>query len=77
MIFHEDARDLCVRGLRAGGRQMWVPIIVWAILMLHGVSRSLAIAAGLETASRFKRRKDFPGASGAQTAPDSLAYIIS
>lgn len=53
---------------------MWVPMIdsteypVWTIiLMLHGVARLPATAAGLETASRFKREKDFPRVSGAQT----------
>lgn len=60
---------------------MWVPMTEWTILMLHGVARLPATAAGLETASRFKRRKDFPGATGAQIAslkprpsiPDSWA----
>lgn len=46
---------------------MWAPMTGWTILMLHGVARLLGTAAGLETASRLKRRKDFPGASGAQT----------
>lgn len=36
--------------------------------MLHGVARLPATAAGLETASRLNRRKDFPGVSGAQIA---------
>lgn len=49
---------------------MWVPMTEWTILMLHGVARLPATAAGLETASRFKRRKDFPGASWA--CPNSL-----
>lgn len=47
---------------------MWVPMTEWTILMLHGVARLPATAAGLETASRLNRRKDFPGASGAQIA---------
>lgn len=44
---------------------MWVPMTEWTILMLHGVARLPATAAALETASRFRRRKDFPGASWA------------
>lgn len=47
---------------------MWVPMTEGTILMLHGVARLPATAAGLETASRFKRRKDFPGVSCAQIA---------
>lgn len=47
---------------------MWVPMTELTIVMLHGVPRLYVTAAGLETASRLNRRKDFPGASGAQVA---------
>ena len=61
---------------RPGGRQMWVPIIEWTILMLHGGRADACNSrGGLETASRFKRRKDFPGCVRRpdEAAPDRWA----